>query len=286
LIKWDGNGNQIWNRTWGNGSADGNGIWGDGTNIYTVGNLNSSLSLIKWDSSGNQLWNRTWSNGSTDGNGIWGDGTNIYTCGLDSPPNFIINGYNYCLFLIKWDLAGDQIWNMTWGNDGQTWGNQVWGDGTNLYVSGHTLFRNTDWGQCLIKCDENGNVLWNKTIGSDSFRYDYGGIWGEGNNIFTSFTTTSSSLNDNQQIIKWDANGNQLWNSQWNNGFGAGIWGNNTNLYAIINTNEGLSLFKGDFNGNGFSSPSIVGEYILIISGAGLVCFIIVVIAEHIKRKK
>ncbi|MHA1716999.1 MAG: hypothetical protein ACTSXP_15245 [Promethearchaeota archaeon] len=66
LIKWDLDGTQIWNRTWGGSDDDyGNAICSDGTYVYTCGSTMSygsgtqNLLLIKWDSAGTQIWNKT-----------------------------------------------------------------------------------------------------------------------------------------------------------------------------------------------------------------------------------
>ncbi|MHA1698421.1 MAG: hypothetical protein ACTSWN_06245, partial [Promethearchaeota archaeon] len=73
LIKWDHQGNKIWNQTWGGTSGDyGESVWYDGAYIYTCGStLNfgagqSDLVLIKWDTSGNIIWNRTIGGSSDD----------------------------------------------------------------------------------------------------------------------------------------------------------------------------------------------------------------------------
>ncbi|MHA1698274.1 MAG: hypothetical protein ACTSWN_05480, partial [Promethearchaeota archaeon] len=62
LVKWDPDGNQVWNRTWdgssswGGSSSDyGKSVWGDGSYLYTCGYTESSgagsadLLLVKWD---------------------------------------------------------------------------------------------------------------------------------------------------------------------------------------------------------------------------------------------
>ena len=72
LLKWDLNGNLLWNTTWPGsyGESYGKGIWGDNQFVYTTGSTwaNGSLNtlLIKWDSSGDIIWSHTWSDGYGD----------------------------------------------------------------------------------------------------------------------------------------------------------------------------------------------------------------------------
>ena len=111
IMKWDLNGNLIWNQIWSIQSF-GRGIWGDGTYVYTVGNSANGLLIIKWDESGNPIWNETWGlNWGESGLSIWGTGSNLYICGVTR--NYGAGGQD--LLLIKWDNSGNQIWNCTWG---------------------------------------------------------------------------------------------------------------------------------------------------------------------------
>ncbi|MFX0065048.1 MAG: hypothetical protein ACFFC7_22965, partial [Candidatus Hermodarchaeota archaeon] len=166
LIKWDPNGNALWNRTWENLGSFYLGydikIGLDGS-VYTAGTLNDEILLVKWDPLGNQLWNRSW--------GV--DYLNLFSCEmvLDSKNNiFVYTGRissNVLIddrFLIKWDSSGNQLWNRSFGGNS--------GEGV---VKGITIdneeyiftLRNTErdpYGNLeLIKWTPEGNKLWNST---------------------------------------------------------------------------------------------------------------------------
>jgi len=264
----------IWNRTWGGELYHecGRSIWSDGTFLYTCGWTGvypiGDLLLIKWDTDGNILWNQTLGGGSYDsGNSIWGDGTYLYTCG------WIGDFSSTDLLLIKWDTDGNILWNQTWGGGDSDRGNSIWGDGTYLYTLGSTSSfgaGNDDF--ALVKWDTNGNILRNKTWGGGDT--DQGiSIWGDGTYLYTLGSTKSfgAGLND-LALVKWDTNGNILWDKNWGGGDtdqGISIWGDGTYLYTVgytgYNDFEGyfpdLLLIKWDTNGN------IVSNYIWGLDG-------------------
>ncbi len=264
LIKWDTDGNILWNQTWAGGFHDyGYSIWADGTYLYTCGWTgvfpSGDLLLIKWDTDGNILWNQTWGGSSNDyGYSIWGDGTYLYTLGSTSS----FGAGNDDFALVKWDTNGNIIWNKTWGGGSSDDGHSIWGDGTYLYTLGSTSSfgaGNDDF--ALVKWDTNGNILRYKTWGGSS--NDNGiSIWGDGTYLYTLGSTKSfgAGLND-LALVKWDTNGNILWDKNWGGGDtdqGISIWGDGTYLYTVGYTGYNdfehyapdLLLIKWDTNGN------------------------------------
>jgi len=277
LIKWDTDGSILWNQTWvGEFHESGNSIWGDGIYLYTLGSTYSlgigswDLALIKWDTNGNILWNQTWGGSSNDrGNSIWGDGTYLYTLGSTSS----FGAGNDDFALIKWDTNGNILWNQTWGGGSYDAGYSIWGDGTYLYTLGSTSsFGAGNSDLALVKWDTNGNILRNKTWGGSSNDNGYS-IWGDGTYLYTLGSTSSfGSGNSDLALVKWDTNGNILWDKNWGGGDtdqGISIWGDGTYLYTVgytgYNDFEGyapdLLLIKWDTNGN------IVSNYIWGLDG-------------------
>ena len=202
LVKWNKDGNQLWNRTWGGVGDDyGNGIWGDGTgSIYTCGFEGGHMMLVKWDAAGNQVWKRT--GGGSAGYHVWGDGMgSIYTCGHKED-------FDIDMMLVKWDEDGNQLWNRTWGRSILDVGYDLWGDQTSIYSCGYSNQGLVDGRQdmVLVKWDTAGNRLWNRTwsgAGDDSGR----GIWGDETSIYTcGYTESFGSGFYDMVLVCWPQN--------------------------------------------------------------------------------
>ncbi|KKK84886.1 hypothetical protein LCGC14_2778820, partial [marine sediment metagenome] len=145
LVKYDGSGVQLWNRTWGSSSTEeGLGVAVDSSdNVYLVGWVHSSgfnnynMVLVKYNSSGTQLWSRTWGGSSYD----WGRGVAV-----DSSDNVYITGDtesfgegNLDIVLVKYNGSGTQLWNRTWGGSVNEYGRGVAVDSSdNVYITGGT----------------------------------------------------------------------------------------------------------------------------------------------------
>lgn len=205
-----------WGSTWGGENVDrANDVWANGESSFTVGTIDinttapklmlSRYSNVDW-SSGTQDWNVTWSDGNPIyGAAIWGtpSNTTIYTAGTSTNQ----------LILIKWDNNGTEIWNSSWslsGNFGQV--HAIWGIEDNIYMTGTYIDD-----LLLISWNKEGTQLWNKTWGGVEWEEGYD-IWGIENEIYTVGSTSSygEGLNDSL-IVKWDTDGNQIWNQTWGN---------------------------------------------------------------------
>ena len=220
LVKWDGNGNQIWNRTWGRSISDdfGQAIWANATAIFTLVYTTTyevggtDLVLVRWDHAGNQTWNRTFGGGGTD---IWGDGVNIFTCGGS--------------LLIKWSGAGGQIWNHTFNPPGGEAFNGIWGADGHVYTAG-----NTDEGMLLVKWNAtSGAQVWNRT-GVYMPNVNFFSVTGDGSGSL--YTFSLNYIDSALVLAKWNVDGNCTWSRLKDAGslyiIGLGVTFDGTHIYS------------------------------------------------------
>ncbi|MFN3694679.1 MAG: hypothetical protein ACK4UV_06690, partial [Ignavibacterium sp.] len=174
LIKTDASGNQQWTKTIGGLSSDGArsiNKTSDGGYIITgwtfsygpgaVGNV----WLVKTDSLGNMQWNKFFGGTDVD-RGLSVQQTN--------DGGYIITGYTASsgaglddMLLIKTDASGNVQWQKTFGGSGRDYGNSVIQSTDGGYViTGYTLSYGAGGDDLwIVKTDEQGNMLWNKTLG-------------------------------------------------------------------------------------------------------------------------
>nr|MDO8114079.1 hypothetical protein [Candidatus Sigynarchaeota archaeon] len=154
LVKWDADGNQLWNRTWGRNNDDDYqsddrivSVWGDEAgNIYTSSTITiaslmdsqDDMLLIKWGAGGDPLWNRTWGTSEQEYSGsLWGNGTAIFQYGFIFPSNLYLGTFITTSILVQWGSEGNQVWNRTWGSlkySTYAAGLSIWGRGMLLYT--------------------------------------------------------------------------------------------------------------------------------------------------------
>jgi predicted secreted protein len=273
LIKTDKNGNELWNKTFGGPhydfgisgfqSSDEDYILVGSTYSYRSGN--SDAWLIKTDSNGNELWNKTFG----------GEGHECaYSIQQISDGGYILSGEkDGDAWFIKTDVNGNEIWNKTlggWASD-RAWSAQQTTDGGYI-IAGYTYSYVTGSGDVwLIKTDENGNEIWDKTFGGikiDGYATFVHQI--SDGYILASHTQSYGSGGDDAWLIKTDANGNEMWNKTFGGGNDEAFWSfqqtydsgyilaGYTNSYGAGSSD--FWLIKTDENGNEIWSKTFGGE--------------------------
>ncbi|MDO8414492.1 MAG: SBBP repeat-containing protein [Gallionellaceae bacterium] len=227
-VKYDANGSQLWVARYYSPSdvpfayASALAVDVDG-NVYVTGesfkgyNYVYAYTTIKYSSTGSQLWVQH----SYHGNGDFGAADLI----VDAAGNVYVTGNGYAT--IKYDTNGNQRWLATY--DGSSVYSRsvatklVMDAAGNVYVTGYTSsngsFADAD---CItIKYDAGGNQLWvaqyngprNGGDFSNGLAVDKGGnVYVVGSSAGVSFDQTSYDY----FIVKFDANGNKIWESNYN----------------------------------------------------------------------
>jgi hypothetical protein len=214
----------LWDRTWGGGEFDyGYDVVEYDGNVYVTGFTKSydpgfsDICLLKYDGQGKLLWEETW--------GM--EGVYDHGYGIEEWGGFLyITGYTYGhgsgasdICLLKYSMDGDLLWFQTWGGLSFDHGYGIMKYGGFLYVVGETWsYGAGTYDVCLLKFDYEGNLIWFRTWGGEDHDYGYG-IYCEEDHIFlTGETRNFGSGESDICILKYDIEGNHLWQSVWGGG--------------------------------------------------------------------
>ncbi len=235
ILKYSSMGNLLWKRIWGGSDdewapnialdASGNVYISGSTESYGTGSPNAFI--LKLDSSGKILWYKTWGGSERDlGIGIV----------LDDLGNAFIMGQTLSygagsddIFLLKYNSAGNLLWNNTWGGV-----SHEYTYGIALDASGNTCITGVTWSfgaghssVFVLKYDSSGNLLWDITWGGSSGETGREiAVDNSGNQYITGETSSYGAGYSDAFLLKYDSFGNLLWDKTWggsDNDYGRGI---------------------------------------------------------------
>jgi hypothetical protein len=175
---------------------------------YSFGKRSFDIILIKTNRNGRMVWQKTFGGESAD------IGQSVKQT---SDGGFIITGslsWDSLLYLIKTDRKGNKLWDKTFGGDGDQQGTSVeqTADGGYIitgYTSSFGAGKSDVW---LIRTDEKGNKIWDRTFGGTG--NEYGSSvqqTKDGNYIITGFTDSFGAGENDVWLIKVDSNGEKIW---------------------------------------------------------------------------
>ncbi len=223
-----------------------------GTNIVgsIITNSTSYDLLIKTDSIGNELWMKTTYQVNFNNNSGMPAATSSACSVIQTNDGgyALVNGIYYGVanpsamsLLIKTDLVGNQLWNITYPSSYGTSvketndGGLVWGG---YYGVLHGPNYDYIW---LSKTNSSGNQLWTKEYKNYCFAYSMvytsdGGFVIPGELIIP---VGSNEYTQQALLMKTDSAGNVIWNQTYGNQI----------FYSIIQTNDGgYALIGGEYN--------------------------------------
>jgi hypothetical protein len=177
--------------------------------------------VVKTDSNGEMQWNQTYDS-ATD----MSSRDIIQT----NDGGFLVSGYVYVgedddtynddLFLMKIDAKGNLVWNQTYGGTQDEYCSDLiqTSDGCYMIVGDSYPLNETeaDDQALLIKIDDSGNILWNKTYPAANGTQLNSAIEISDGYVLTGYMRVENSTTNSTQydiwLFKTDLNGNMLWN--------------------------------------------------------------------------
>ena len=135
---------------------------------------------------------------------------------------YIISGYTYSyginnsedVWLIKTDSDGSEIWNKTFGTPDIDWSRCVQQTTDGGYIITGVKSGSLETGESkvwLIKTDNDGNMMWDKTFGVSDSDVGYSvQQTTDGGYIMTGVTASYETDDSDVLLIKTDSNGNGL----------------------------------------------------------------------------
>ena len=248
LVKTDAEGVELWNRTIGGNefSEAYSAIQTSDGGYILAGSTSSKACLIKTDANGNEQWQRT-----IGGNEF----SEAYSAIQTSDGGYIIGGSarsygsdNLDFLLVKTDAEGTEQWNRTFGGGSRDRlysfqqtadGGYIFGGDTRSFGTGSSDF----W---LVKTDNNGIELWNRTFGGDDNDRAYSVQQTSDGGFILAGVTRSLHWYD-CWLVKTDNEGVEMWNRT--------IGPNEDNSpHSILQTPDGGYLIAGKTGSSGTGS--------------------------------
>ncbi len=220
VLKLDESGNVIWQKTYGGTAGDyaefvqqttdrGYIVTGS-TRSFGTGNWDAWV--LKLDENGNVIWQKTYGGTgdddpsaiqqTTDGGYILAGNTRSFGAG------------NGDAWVVKLEADGDVIWQKTYGGtawDGAIFAKETTGGGY-IVVGGTESFGAGSQDAWVLKLDESGNVIWQKTYGGPAADIGFSvRPTTDGGYVVAGSTSSFGTGAGDAWVLKLDENGNVTW---------------------------------------------------------------------------
>ncbi len=235
VVKTDKEGNLMWDKT-----IDGRAYnWGEdiipADNGFIIGGYseNGEIFAVKIDENGEMIWNRVYR--------LKGSSFMMDMCEADD--GYLLAGITSTkdhrdqAFIMKIDEDGNEIWNRTYGGKYEEMlENIIKVEDGYIFAGWTNSYGNGVWDVWLVKVDENGNEIWNRTYGGrdiDDARCV--ALTSDGGYIIAGATMSYGNGWDDVYIIKVDEEGK----IEWEKTFGGEDF---ESAEAIVETNDGYII--------------------------------------------
>jgi hypothetical protein len=250
----------MWDKTYGGMDADFG--WGDlfqtSDGGYAISGDTKSFGagkkdfwLVKTDVAGNMQWNQTYG----------GPGREYHTamCQTSDGGYALVGDTNssgagdWDFWLVKTDVAGNMLWNQTYGGPGRETEPGVCQTSDGGYaMAGYTeSFGAGGQDAWLVKTDASGNMEWNQTYGGTGDDYTYSVVaTSDGGYAIAGSTNSFGAGSNDFWLVKTDAVGNMQWNQTYG-GVGFEVEMNMIQTldggYAMLGLTVSFGVGGGDF---------------------------------------
>jgi uncharacterized delta-60 repeat protein len=163
------------------------------------------------------------------------------------------------LFLLKFDPAGNLLWQRTWGNNGDVSRGVAIAADRSVYVAGVTFTSGQGQGDALlVRFTPDGDVVWARTWGGPFRDVAHGLAVGADGGIYIAGETSSFFAND-AFLVKFAPDGAVLWERDWGTvgPFGAGF----TLGLAVGTSPDGSVYMTGNAGGTGADESVVLVKF-------------------------
>lgn len=266
LVKFNNDGAQIWNRTWGQMNVETDQAESitidENDSIYVTGHTNVpgfglEVVVIKYTTLGIMEWNVTWGGPEDE---------KPYDLAIDSTGNIYVTGYTssyvsgWVMFIAKYNPFGVKQWNYTWGEGSATEigrGIAINSD-DEIFITGSSNGFTATSSAVLLKYSNTGvkdwHVFWTFTNTTSAAGYDLT-IDSSDLIYITGYFYPNPILRQQMMLLQYNSMGTLLWNTTWG---GTG----DDNMYGIT-TDSSINLYvTGTTESYGPGSPKYNVELI------------------------
>jgi hypothetical protein len=246
LLKYDHNGNLLWNRSMKfGGYSDGRDVLQTSDQGFLVlgsTSIQYSVLLIKTDAMGNRQWNRTFGSVKSD------YGVSLAHA-IDGGYDILAGSTTYdpaseTFWLIHIDENGSELWNRTLPTrDRWIRSMALTNDGGYILVGGHYYPRLLPTDAWLLKINASGYEEWNRTYGGSLYEEGFSvRQTSDGGYVFTGSTGSTNGYDPyTLWLVKTDGSGIE----QWNRSIPSNLSGYGTD---IICSSDGMFIIVGSFD--------------------------------------
>jgi len=168
-----------------------------------------SVAIVASSFTLNGEWHKTYGDAETQIAGAFLEDNDTFIMAI----NTFVNQNNIDAWILKVDKNGNEIWSKKFGGDGEDVIQALLKRNESYFAIGYTeSYGSGEADYWVLKLDEEGNEIWNRTYGSNIVEFASDAAMDEEGIIIAGLKTKSlGSMEQDAWVIKIDYDGNLLW---------------------------------------------------------------------------